>query len=93
VSVSRYADVGRATWRTPDGREVPYLRRRLLPATGSIAIAGVHDVRPGERVDTIASTELGDAELSWLLADANPSLRRSELERPGRRLSIPASRA
>lgn len=93
MSVSRYADAGRATWTTPDGRQVTYVRRRLLPAAGSIAIARVHEVRPGERVDTIAAAELGDAELSWLLADANLAMRPSELGRPGRRLSIPAARA
>ena len=40
----------------------------------------VHEVRPGERVDTIAASELGDAELSWLLADANLAMRPTELE-------------
>lgn len=93
MSVSRYSDSGQATWTAPDGSAVPYLRRRLLPAASSVAAARVHEVRPGERVDTIAAAQLGDAELSWLLADMNLAMRPSELERPGRTISIPAAGA
>ena len=55
MSQSRYANVGTATWVTPDGRQVPYLLRRLLPAPGRMAVSSVHVVTPGERVDTIAA--------------------------------------
>jgi hypothetical protein len=89
VSVSRYATVGRAVWTAPDGRQVPYLQRRLLPAAAALATLRTHTVRAGERVDTIAAAELGDAELSWLLADANLAMRPSELAVPGRTLAIP----
>jgi hypothetical protein len=89
VSVSRYASVGQAIWTAPDGRQVPYLLRRLLPAAGAMASLRVHAVRPGERIDTIAAGELHDAELSWLLADGNLAMRPTELATPGRILSIP----
>ncbi len=89
MSASRYASVGRAIWTAPDGRQVPYLLRRLLPAPGSHQTLRVHAVRPGERVDTIAAVELGDAELSWLLGDANLAMRPTELARPGQTLFIP----
>jgi hypothetical protein len=89
MSVSRYDGLPQAIYTAPDGREIPYLTRRLLPAAGSMATLRVHVVRPGERVDTIAAGELGDAELSWLLADANLAMRPSELSTTGRTLSIP----
>jgi hypothetical protein len=89
VSQSRYANVGTAVFTTPDGRQVPYLLRRLLPAPSAFATQRIHVVRPGERHDTIAATELGDAELSWLLADANPAMRPSQLIGPGRSIRVP----
>ena len=89
MSTSRYASVGTLTWRAPDGREIPYLGRRLLPHPGMLATLRVHLVRPGERADSIAAVELGDAELSWLLADANDATRPTELAQPGRLILIP----
>jgi hypothetical protein len=90
MSVSRYANVGQAIWTAPDGSQVPYLLRRLLPAPGSLATAGLHQVRPGERVDTIANAALGDPTVSWLLGDANLAMRPTQLtQEPGRVLVIP----
>jgi len=89
VSQSRYANVGTAVYSTPDGRQVPYQLRRLLPAPSAFATRKLHAVRPGERYDTIAATELGDAELSWLLADANPVMCQGELAQPGHTIRIP----
>lgn len=89
MSQSRYANVQTAVFTTPDGRQVPYLLRRLLPANDAFATQKWHAVRPGERYDTIAATELGDAELAWLLADANPVMRQTELVRPGASIVIP----
>jgi hypothetical protein len=89
MSVSRYANVGTVIWTAPDGRQVPYLRRRLLPAAGSLATLRTHQVLPGERVDTIAAAEIGDATMSWLLGDANMAMRPTELAEPGRTLTIP----
>jgi hypothetical protein len=89
MSVSRYAHVGTAAWTAPDGSQVPYLRRRLLPAPGTLATASLHQVRPGERIDTIANAALGDPALYWLLGDANLAKRPTELAQPGRVLVIP----
>lgn len=89
MSAGRYASVGRSVWTAPDGRTVPYLLRRLLPAEGALATLRVHEIRPGERIDTIAAAELGDPELSWLLADANIAWRPRELQQPGTSLVIP----
>ncbi|MGD0239881.1 MAG: LysM domain-containing protein [Streptosporangiaceae bacterium] len=89
MSVSRYANVGRAIWTAPDGSQVPYLLRRLLPAPGSLATASIYQVRPGDRVDTIANAALGDPTLSWMLGDANLAMRPTELAQPGSVLVIP----
>jgi hypothetical protein len=90
MSVSRYANVGQAVWIAPDGRQVPYLRRRLLPAPGAMGTRSLHRVMPGERIDTIANSELGDPTLSWMLADANLGTRPTQLTEPiGRFLIIP----
>jgi hypothetical protein len=90
MSVSRYANVGRATWTAPDGSQVPYLLRRLLPAPGSLATASLYQVQLGQRVDTIANAALGDPTLSWLLGDANLAMRPTQLtQQPGRVLVIP----
>lgn len=86
---SRYQSVGTATLTTADGRQVPYLRRRFLPAAGALATLRIHVVRPGERPDLIAAVELGDPELSWLLADANAVMRPRDLIRSGRSLRVP----
>jgi hypothetical protein len=55
-----------------------------------VPTAGAHLVRLGERLDLIAAVTLGDAELSWMLADANAAMRPSQLAQPGAALLIPA---
>lgn len=86
---SRYAGVGTESLAAPGGGEVPYLRRRLLPPLDSAAPMRLHVVRQDERADAIAAVELRNAELSWVLADVNPVMRPSELERPGHAVRIP----
>jgi hypothetical protein len=89
MSVSRYANVGQAVWTAPDGSQVPYLLRRLLPAPGAMQTAGLHQVRLSERIDTIAYSALGDPTLSWMLGDANLAMRPTQLAQPGAVLVIP----
>lgn len=89
MSVSRYANVGQAVWTAPDGSQVPYLLRRLLPALGSMATASRYHVQSWDRIDTIANATLGDPTLSWLLGDANLAMRPTQLAQPGTVLVIP----
>lgn len=89
MSVSRYANVGQAVWTAHDGSQVPYLLRRLLPARGTLATVALHQVQPGERIDTIANSALGDPTLYWMLGDANLAARPTQLAQPGRVLVIP----
>jgi hypothetical protein len=86
---SRYAGVPTATYASPGGREVVYLRRRFVPAPETLATVREHIVALGERLDVIAAHQLDDPEQFWRIADANRALRPEELtERPGRRLRI-----
>ncbi len=91
MSASRYANVGQGVWVAPDGRQVPYLLRRLLPAAGTLPTASVYTVGLGQRVDNIAAAQLGDATLSWL-ADANLAVRPTDLTTPGATIVIPQPR-
>ena len=86
---SRYYGIEIATREAASGEQVPFLRRRFLPPADSLALLHEHVVSEGERIDLIASREVGDAESYWLICDANDALRPAELERPiGRRLRI-----
>jgi len=86
---SRYAGVPIATLTARNGRTIPYLRRRFVPAPERFAAMREYMVAQGDRLDTIAASQLGDPELFWRLCDANRALDPSELlSRIGRRLRI-----
>lgn len=71
---SRYASVGTTTLTRADGTIVPYLERRFVPQPGSLTQIGVHVVMPGDRLDLIASTAIGDPSQWWQVADANRAM-------------------
>jgi len=86
---SRYYGLETRTYVTPDGVEVPYFPRRILPDPTRLAEIGQHVVVQGERPDTIAAGELGEPELFWRLCDGNYALQPEELvARSARRLRI-----
>ncbi len=85
---SRYRPVETAELVTAEGRTVVYLRRRFIPPPEEFALLHEHEVSDGERVDTLAASELGDAEQFWRIADANAALHPAELIEPGRVLRI-----
>lgn len=86
---SRYSTTTTLTLVTPDGRMIPYLKRRFVPAPEKFATVSEHGVVSGDRVDLLAATYLGDAELYWQLCDANGAIRPDELtDTVGRRLRI-----
>jgi hypothetical protein len=76
---SRYRRTETATGTLPDGRTVVYLRRRFLPQPEQLSTLTEHVVRPGDRLDNIASKYLGDPELFWQVCDANRVLRPADL--------------
>jgi nucleoid-associated protein YgaU len=86
---SRYFGIETAIHTGPDGRPVPYLRRRLLPPPGSFTAVTEHEVSAGDRAELLANRYFGDPELWWRLADANGVLDPAELTATaGRRLRI-----
>jgi hypothetical protein len=86
---SRYRGVEITTLTAADGREIVYLRRRLLPQPAQLAAVGEVVVAQGDRLDLIAAQRLGDPELAWRICDGNGAMRPEELtEAVGRRLRI-----
>ncbi|MEV1080616.1 hypothetical protein AB0I98_20545 [Streptomyces sp. NPDC050211] len=88
---SRYHDAEIGVHRLPDGTEVRYAKRRLLPP---IEEAGddtqTHIVRTGERPDLLGQRYFGDPGQWWQIADANPVLDPQELtDEPGREVDVP----
>jgi hypothetical protein len=89
---SRYYTIATATLVTPDGRMIPYLKRRFVPPPERLATVSEHGVVSGDRIDLLAATYIGDPELYWQLCDANGAMRPDELtETVGRwlRISLP----
>jgi hypothetical protein len=86
---SRYTGIGTATWETPDGRTIVYLRRRFIAPPERFALVHRHTVQDGDRPDLLAFHYLGDTEQFWRIADPNVVFSPNELtDERGRRLAI-----
>lgn len=91
VPQSRYSGIALAVLqpRAEDPRRV-YVRRRFIPAPGSMTLVARHLVGALERPDLLGARYLGDALLYWRIADANAVVDPNELtDTPGRRVDIP----
>ncbi|WP_210574803.1 hypothetical protein [Streptomyces sp. GESEQ-4] len=88
---SRYHDAEIGVHRLPDGTEVRYAKRRLLPPIEEAGDATqTHTVRTGERPDLLGQRYFGDPGQWWQIADANPVLDPQELtDEPGREVDVP----
>ncbi|MBX3117501.1 MAG: hypothetical protein KF784_00430 [Fimbriimonadaceae bacterium] len=86
---SRYSGMDIKKLTLPDGREVAYLARRMVPPPEKFATYGEVRIERGDRPDLVSYRVLGDSELYWRLADANAVLHPDELtEVVGRRIRI-----
>lgn len=85
---SRYSGIAIGSLTRADGEQIPYLTRRFLPPSERFALLHEHVVTAGERMDTIAASELGDAEAYWRICDANDAMRPDDLATVGRTLRI-----
>jgi hypothetical protein len=86
---SRYYGIDTATLKTPDGREIAYLRRRFVPPSDRFALLLLHVVSEGERLDNITAKYMDDPTAFWRIADANTTMRPQDLtDTPGRSLRI-----
>ena len=97
-STSRYASLKTKTLTVPgpDGepREIRYLERRILPASGGGTTIVEHRVVEGDRLDRLTAKYTGDPLQFWRVADANDAMRPEELtDEIGRRIVIALPRA
>jgi hypothetical protein len=90
---SRYFGLGTASYTRPDGTEIRYLQRRIIPQPDQFATMRQYVVVQGDRVDSVANAQMGDPLLYWILCDANTASDPDALvEEPGRvlRITLPA---
>jgi len=74
----------------PDGTEVAYLSRRIIPPISTYTRTQDYSVVAGDRLDNLAARFLGDPILFWMIADANGTSDPEELVSvPGRIIQIP----
>jgi hypothetical protein len=94
VAQSRYSGVPLTVLqRRPGDPGVVYVRRRFIPAPGTLAVVARHAVSALERPDLLGATFLGDALLYWQIADANAVVDPNELtDTVGRLVVIPQPR-
>jgi hypothetical protein len=86
---SRYYGLPTLTWTRPDGTQVRYIARRLVPQPGQFTVLRQYSVADGDRIDNIAAKQLGDPLLYWLICDANGAMDPQDLtDRIGRALDI-----
>jgi hypothetical protein len=87
---SRYEAIETAVYVAPDGREIPYKRRRFLPQGEELPLLVEVTVIQGDRPDLVSARTLGVPEAFWRVADANNAMDPFELTRePDRRLRVP----
>lgn len=70
-STSRYAALETGTLKAPEGRDIPYKRRRFLPPRGFGPLLAEVTVAHGDRLDLITARVLGDPEQFWRVCDEN----------------------
>lgn len=84
---SRYYDLPNLTYTAPDGREIVYKGRRLVPRTPATHKT---TLAQSERLDLVAARTQGDAQLFWRICDANEDLNPLQIhQRSGRTLKLP----
>lgn len=89
AQTGRYAQVGKAKTHLPDGREIAFLKRRIVPSSSEGVGQIAHSVTEGERLDHIAYKYLNDPELFWKIADSNAAMNPLSLtQSPGASLKI-----
>lgn len=85
---SRYFELPDRVWVGPDGREVTYKSRRLLPR--DVRLGGVTAVAQSERLDLVAFRILRMPDQFWRLCDANMAMSPFDLTEPsGQVLRLP----
>ena len=87
---SRYYGAGVKYFTRPDGVQVAYLQRRIIPQPGIYTSLQNYVVVDGDRLDNLAAKYLGDPLLYWTICDANGATDPDELTaQVGRSIQIP----
>jgi nucleoid-associated protein YgaU len=76
----------------PDGTQVAYLQRRIIPQASIYTSLQTYVIVDGDRLDNLANKFLGDPLLFWMIADANTATDPDELTsaaQVGRTIQIP----
>lgn len=92
LTSSRYYGSATQPHTLPDGTQVMYLARRILPQANIYPSVQTYVVVEGDRLDNLAAKFLGDPLLYWMICDANDSTDPDELTaQVGRSILIPMS--
>jgi hypothetical protein len=76
---SRYHGFPVQFFTRPDGTQVAYLQRRIIPQPSIYTQTQNYVVVDGDRLDNLASKYLGDPILYWAICDANAASDPDEL--------------
>jgi nucleoid-associated protein YgaU len=68
---SRYYGATVETYTRPDGAQIVYLARRIIPQPSVYTSVQGYVVVDGDRLDNLAAKFLGDPALYWMICDAN----------------------
>jgi len=93
---SRYYGFAIETFTKPDGAQVTYLQRRIIPQPDIYTALLDYVVVDGDRLDNLAAKYLGDPLLFWMICDANGVTDPDELtsqDQVGRTIKIPIASA
>jgi nucleoid-associated protein YgaU len=88
---SRYYGSSTLSYTLPNGQNITYLARRIVPQPGApnFTTVATYTVKQGDRLDLIANKYLADPLMYWLICDANGAIRPNELiETAGKTLNI-----
>ena len=87
---SRYYGFAVEQIALPDGTQVSYLSRRIIPQKNLYTQTQNYIVASGDRLDNLAARYLGDPALYWMICEANGAIDPQELTaEPGRVILIP----
>jgi len=88
-SNSRYYDLPNHLFETATGEKIAYKGRRLLPAVNPKNLVNTITVVEGDRLDMLATQNLGDPLQYWHICDANTAtLNPAELLKIGEKIHL-----
>jgi hypothetical protein len=68
---SRYYGAAVETYTRPDGVQIVYVARRIVPQPSVYTSVQSYVIVDGDRLDNLSSKYLGDPVLYWMICDAN----------------------